>query len=231
VNQLKEYREQGYLHARGVFDAEELEELRGAIDRILESVAGTEHDRNHRWQAVAQEAVLKGFHDVQYHDAAFTRAAAQPRLVAILTELLGPNVQLHHTKMLVKPPAQGASFPMHQDYPYFPHERHSVVAASVHLDDTDLENGCLRVVPGSQGLGPLELAIVLFIVLVLVGGRRLPQLGRQLGDGVREFKDSVTKRTDAQYDDDTREKPAAAALGRPAGEESPVDGEVMRERS
>jgi len=156
VNQLKEYREQGYLHARGVFDAEELEELRGAIDRILESVAGTEHDRNHRWQAVAQEAVLKGFHDVQYHDAAFTRAAAQPRLVAILTELLGPNVQLHHTKMLVKPPAQGASFPMHQDYPYFPHERHSVVAASVHLDDTDLENGCLRVVPGSQGLGPLE---------------------------------------------------------------------------
>ncbi len=82
-----------------------------------------------------------------------------------------------------------------------------------------------------QGLGPLELAIVLFIVLVLVGGRRLPQLGRQLGDGVREFKDSVTKRTDAQYDDDTREKPAAAALGRPAGEESPVDGEVMRERS
>jgi sec-independent protein translocase protein TatA len=82
-----------------------------------------------------------------------------------------------------------------------------------------------------QGIGPLELAIVLLIVLVLVGGRRLPQLGRQLGDGVREFKDSVTKRTDAHYGDDTGGQQAPAALGRPAGEETPVDGEVMRERS
>jgi phytanoyl-CoA hydroxylase len=65
-------------------------------------------------------------------------------------------VQLHHTKMLVKPPEKGAPFPMHQDYPYFPHEQHSVLAASVHLDDTDEENGCLYVVPGSHVQGPLE---------------------------------------------------------------------------
>jgi phytanoyl-CoA hydroxylase len=45
---------------------------------------------------------------------------------------------------------------MHQDYPYFPHERHTMLAASVHLDDADEENGCLRVVPGSHTLGPLE---------------------------------------------------------------------------
>ena len=130
--------------------------MRAAIERILDDVAGTSFDENHTWQAVAQEAVLKGFHNVEFHDAVFTRAAAQPRLVSILTELIGPNVQLHHTKMLVKPPERGAPFPMHQDYPYFPHERHSLVAASVHLDDTDLENGCLRVVPGSHARGPLE---------------------------------------------------------------------------
>jgi sec-independent protein translocase protein TatA len=82
-----------------------------------------------------------------------------------------------------------------------------------------------------QGIGPLELAILLLIVLVVVGGRRLPQLGRQLGDGVREFKDSVTKKTGAQYDDEGGREQSRAALGRPAGEESPVDGEVMRERS
>ena len=80
-----------------------------------------------------------------------------------------------------------------------------------------------------QGIGPLELAIVLFIVLVLVGGRRLPQLGRQLGEGMREFKDSLTKRTDDQYDSGRRQVSAPSA--RPAGEETPVDGEVMRERS
>ena len=78
------------------------------------------------------------------------------------------------------------------------------------------------------GLGPLELAIILLIVLLIVGGRRLPALGRQLGEGVRGFKESVTKRTDSQWDDDDRAK---AALDRPADEETPVDGEVMRERS
>ena len=82
------------------------------------------------------------------------------------------------------------------------------------------------------GVGPLELAIVLLIVLVLVGGRRLPALGRQLGQGVRGFKDAVTSRADSQWEDDESGRAGAtAALGRPTGEETPVDGEVMRERS
>jgi sec-independent protein translocase protein TatA len=82
------------------------------------------------------------------------------------------------------------------------------------------------------GVGPLELAIVLVIVLVLVGGRRLPALGRQLGEGVRGFKDAVTRRADSHWEDDESGRAAAtAALGRPEGEETPVDGEVMRERS
>jgi phytanoyl-CoA hydroxylase len=150
------YRENGYLHARAVFDAAEVEEMRAALDRILADVEGTANDANHRWAAAEKETVLKGFHNVQYHDAAFLRAAAHPRMVQLLTQLIGPNVQLHHTKMLVKPPENGAPFPMHQDYPYFPHERHTVLAASVHLDDTNEANGCLRVVPGTHKLGPLE---------------------------------------------------------------------------
>ena len=82
------------------------------------------------------------------------------------------------------------------------------------------------------GLGPLELAIILLIVLVIVGGKRLPQLGRQLGGGVREFKDTVTKKADKHFDDDdTTSAAAQPALGRPADEDAPLDGEVMRERS
>jgi phytanoyl-CoA hydroxylase len=156
MNDVDFYREHGYLHVPAVFSPAEVGKLRAAIERILAGVAGSEHDENHAWQGVAQESVLKGFHNVQYHEAAFTRAAVSPRLVDVLTQLIGPNVQLHHTKMLVKPSEHGAPFPMHQDYPYFPHERHTVLAASVHLDDTNLENGCLRVVPGSHRLGPLD---------------------------------------------------------------------------
>ena len=48
---------------------------------------------------------------------------------------------------------------------------------------------------------------------------------------MRGFKDSVTSRTDAKWDDDGGKSEAQAALGRPSAEEEPVDGEVMRERS
>ena len=79
------------------------------------------------------------------------------------------------------------------------------------------------------GLGPLELAIILLIVLVIIGGKRLPALGRQLGGGVKEFKDSVTSRTDKQWadGDDAEDRPA---LGKPEDEPEPLDGEVVRER-
>ena len=151
------YEENGYLRVEGVFTRPEVEAMRNAIAGILARVEETDHDRNHAWAAVDDATLkLKGFHDLPYHDAVFTRMVAHPRLVEVLTELIGPNVQLHHAKMLVKPPEAGAPFPMHQDYPYFPHERHSVLAASVHLDDTDEENGCLHVIPGSHRLGPLE---------------------------------------------------------------------------
>jgi sec-independent protein translocase protein TatA len=46
-------------------------------------------------------------------------------------------------------------------------------------------------------IGPLELIIVLVIVLLIFGAKRLPEVGRGLGHGMREFKDSVTgKSTD-----------------------------------
>jgi sec-independent protein translocase protein TatA len=43
-------------------------------------------------------------------------------------------------------------------------------------------------------IGPLELIIVLVIVLLIFGPKRLPGLGRQLGSGMREFKDGITGR-------------------------------------
>ena len=41
-------------------------------------------------------------------------------------------------------------------------------------------------------IGPMELVIVLVIALVILGPKRLPQAGRSLGQGMREFKDSLT---------------------------------------
>ena len=50
----------------------------------------------------------------------------------------------------------GRLFPLHQDYPYFPTKNDSMIAAIIHLQDADEDNGCLRFVPGSHKLGRLD---------------------------------------------------------------------------
>ena len=41
-------------------------------------------------------------------------------------------------------------------------------------------------------VGPMELIIVLVIALIVLGPKRLPDVGRSLGKGMREFKDSLS---------------------------------------
>jgi sec-independent protein translocase protein TatA len=77
-----------------------------------------------------------------------------------------------------------------------------------------------------SGIGLPEIAIVLLIVLVIFGPKRLPQLGRSLGSGMREFKDAVTGR---HKDDDKDElpessqaEPAERVTAATAAEETPA---------
>ncbi len=83
-------------------------------------------------------------------------------------------------------------------------------------------------------IGPTELIIVLVIVLLIFGPKRLPGLGKQLGSGMREFKDSISGKGGRDDDDDDEADPdrrkTEAALGRPEGEKAPLEGEVVSER-
>ena len=74
-------------------------------------------------------------------------------------------------------------------------------------------------------IGPLELAIVLIIALVIFGPKRLPDLGRSAGRGLREFKSSVKGDKD-----DEEEEAKPAALEEPRKEDEPVEGEVVADR-
>jgi sec-independent protein translocase protein TatA len=76
-------------------------------------------------------------------------------------------------------------------------------------------------------IGPLEIAIVLIVALLIMGPKKLPDMGRSLGKGMREFKGAIsgdsrddasdekaprlTAATDAELTAEERERAAAAA--------------------
>jgi phytanoyl-CoA hydroxylase len=161
-DQVRFYRDNGYLHVPGVFSPEEAalfrQEAHDLARRLVETrvpgVVGEGWGSGRKVTDLPRE--LLHCHNVQFHSAVFSRLIVDPRFTDLVADLIGENVQLHHTKMFIKPPETGAPFPMHQDYPYFPHERDSMMAAILHFDDAPLEKGCVRVVPGSHKLGPLE---------------------------------------------------------------------------
>jgi sec-independent protein translocase protein TatA len=77
--------------------------------------------------------------------------------------------------------------------------------------------------PFTSGIGVTELIIVLVIVLVIFGPKRLPAMGRSLGAGMREFKDSISGKS--RDDEDDEEKPELTAA------EAPPANAQSRERA
>lgn len=76
-------------------------------------------------------------------------------------------------------------------------------------------------------LSPWELLILLAVVLLVFGPKRLPEMGRGLGKGMREFKDSITgkdeKKAAAQQLAAAAEQGQAAEAPTPAGSSAPRD--------
>jgi phytanoyl-CoA hydroxylase len=153
--ELQSYRDEGFILVRGLFSAEEAALYRAELHAIA-TIVDRQGKTDATWSSVRGAGTrITHCHDVQFRSAAFTRLLVDPRLTGIAQDIIGPNVQLHHTKMFIKPPEIGSPFPMHQDYPYFPHERHSMIAVILHFDDAPEEKGCVRAYPGTHKLGPL----------------------------------------------------------------------------
>jgi sec-independent protein translocase protein TatA len=88
-------------------------------------------------------------------------------------------------------------------------------------------------------VGPLEIAVVLVIVLIIFGPKRLPELGKSMGHGIREFKSSLSGDSDKDSPEEKQRELQASQQAQvsqpqppppPAAAESPaepVEGEIV----
>jgi phytanoyl-CoA hydroxylase len=160
--QVRSFNENGFLRIRQVFTPQEVDAMRTELDELVQSWATTNMGWTGPWRLVymspevEKRSMLTHLHDLHFYSQAWCRAVTNARLAEAMADLLGPNVELHHTTLHIKPPETGMPFPLHADDPFYAHEGPGYVDAIIHLDDTREENGGLRFIPGSHKNGHLE---------------------------------------------------------------------------
>jgi ectoine hydroxylase-related dioxygenase (phytanoyl-CoA dioxygenase family) len=139
-----------------------MHELSDELDRLVQDWAVTDQGWTGPWRQAymnpetEKKSKLTAMHDLQFYSAPWLRAVTNRKLAAAMSDLLGPNVEFHHSTLHIKPPESGHPFPMHQDSPFYEHQNGAYVDVLVHLDDTFHANGEIRFLDGSHKLGKLE---------------------------------------------------------------------------
>jgi phytanoyl-CoA hydroxylase len=152
------YHRDGYLIVEGLLDDVMRHRMKRALADLIErSRAVTSHDDVYDLEPAhcAEEPRVRRIKKPHLRDPVFDEFMRQPKVLAVLSALLGPSgVRLHGSKLNLKSPEYGSPVEWHQDWAFYPHTNDDVLAIGVLLDDATPENGPLLVVPGSHK-GPI----------------------------------------------------------------------------
>ena len=156
--QMRQFDEAGYFLIDDFFTMEEVEEVRQEITSIIDRYPDVPDELVQIEPAVirgevtpesAELGVRKLFRMAKHSDL-FRRIGFHQKMVAIATDLVGPDVTLFQTMLLMKPPHFGGSKVWHQDNAYFRLAPKSIFGFWIACDDADPDNGCMHVIPGSH---------------------------------------------------------------------------------
>jgi len=96
-------------------------------------------------------------HRLLGQDPFWLRLVSDARLLDIAEEFVGPDIALFASHYISKPPGDGMPVLWHQDGSYWPLQPMEVVSLWLAVDDSTPDNGCMRVIPGTQHLDLKEL--------------------------------------------------------------------------
>ncbi|MCW3473158.1 phytanoyl-CoA dioxygenase family protein [Limobrevibacterium gyesilva] len=152
-SQIDDYNRVGAIVVPDVLSPDEVARLRRVTDAFVErSRAVTTHtdifdlEETH---TPAQPRVrrIKAPH---LHDPAYAALVRHPGIIAVLRALWGPNIRFDTAKLNLKSAGFGAAVEWHQDWAFYPHTNDDLAAVGVMMDDMELANGPLLIVPGSH---------------------------------------------------------------------------------
>ncbi len=151
--QVDQYHSEGYVVGRSLIDDVALEYLRELVSEMLVGAEGlTEHNEKFDLEPShkASEPRVRRIKTPHKWHSFFWDLIRSPRLISCLTDLLGPDVRLHGSKLNLKSSQEGSAVEWHQDWAFYPHSNDHVLAVGLMMDDMTLDNGPLLVVPGSH---------------------------------------------------------------------------------
>ena len=135
--QIDQYNDQGYLFPFDIFSAEEITEIRSYFDDLLPKAMAA------GWNSYE----ITNWHK---HCRSVYDLVTNSRILDYVQDLLGETLILRHSHFFAKLPGDGKRVSWHQDASYWPLTPSKVVSAWLAIDDTDVENGAMQVIPGSH---------------------------------------------------------------------------------
>ena len=152
-SQIQLYRDAGYLGIENVFSPDEVAEMRRVTDEFVEkSRAVTANDAVFDLEPshTPEHPRLRRLKDPIKQHAVYRRALSHPKLLQIVSQLIGPAITSNGNKLNLKLADVGSPVEWHQDWAFYPHTNDDLLAVGVAMDDCSLENGCLLVLPGTH---------------------------------------------------------------------------------
>lgn len=151
---LARYRRDGVLVIEGLLDDVTRQRMKQVLAELIEAARCiSAHDDVYDLEPShsAQHPRVRRIKKPHLVHPVFTEFMRSPRLLAVLSALLGPSgVRLHGSKLNLKAPEIGSPVEWHQDWAFYPHTNDDILAVGVLLDDATAENGPLMVLPGSH---------------------------------------------------------------------------------
>jgi non-haem Fe2+, alpha-ketoglutarate-dependent halogenase len=143
--QIASYNELGYAKPFDVFNPLEAERNRAYFDYLLAAMR-VFNDGRDTYAINAYHTRCRGIYDI----------ATDARILDLVEDIVGPNIVMWGTHFFCKIPHDPKSVPWHQDASYWPLSPARTVTAWIAIDDVDVENAAMQIIPRSHNKGHLK---------------------------------------------------------------------------